>query len=283
MDSLTSLVDYSRQEAMDRALRFNKRETQIIVGCGGIGFWLGLFLAMNGFESFILIDGERIDNSNLNRLPVPQTWVGRNKAYVLKRMIRQLRPDTTIVPMQMHITETNKKVLKDYINKYRSYNSVTLWDTTDDARIQTQLYGVAKEMGSSRVKYHKLGYEGFSVGYYPTYDVWFNKDTYETGYRTTMANAMTSAISASLGVFAKGLGKTDDLNINLQKLIEEAPAETESLKELKRKNGRLLRALDYCVSEMVNDFIDTEVEEDRDVLLKVDNLIGENRYEQKYL
>lgn len=275
MENITSIVDYSRQQQLDRELRFDKRGLQVIVGCGGIGFWLGLFLAMNGFDNFILIDGEKIETSNLNRLPVPQTWVGRNKTYALKRVIRQLRPDTVIVPFQSHITEHNMNVLKGFIEKHNRYGTTNIWDTTDDARIQVRIHALTKKL--SNVSYRKLGYEGFNVGYYANYDVWFNEETYQRGYRTTMANAMTSAISAGLGIFAKQLGVSQDTELNLKDLVRQVKRKTPD-------NAKVLKgALDVCMDYIVENVLDTDEEEDRDFIRDIDERIGGNEYEEKYI
>lgn len=223
-----SLVDYSRQEAMDASLSvFRKTQLNVIIGCGGVGFWLGLFLAMNGHKHFILMDKQKIEPSNLNRLPVPQTWIGINKAIALKRLMRTLRPDVCVSPFTTHITEDTLGLLTEFVNsaKYCSVDSkVFIWDTTDDGRIQKKINkAVAKiraDIGSrERVQYRKIGYEGWEVGNYSNFDVWINEETYETGYRTSNANAMTSAVSASLGIFAGGLGYKEDVQVNLKDLM----------------------------------------------------------------
>ena len=224
------LVDYSRQadltesaEALNHIVNDN---THIVIGCGGVGFWLALSLAMMGTESFVLVDGQTIDNSNLNRLPVPQTWVGQNKAIALRKMIRFLRPATRIVVLNAHITEETLNVIPKLLTASRHHvNIYNVWDTTDNAIIQCKIYDFVLEMRKTPnhrgVKYRKIGYEAWNVGNYAKWDIWTDEDEYQAGYRTSSANAITSMLSAGLGIFAMGVGREDDFNLNLRTLLEE--------------------------------------------------------------
>ena len=88
MENIIDVVDYSRQQELNDTMtdKMPIDSINMIIGCGGIGFWLGLFLALLGYKNFILIDGDTIDHSNLNRLPVPQTWTGINKAVAYAKL-----------------------------------------------------------------------------------------------------------------------------------------------------------------------------------------------------
>lgn len=232
-----NVVDYSRQSELDATLtpQLKKDDVNIIVGCGGIGFWLGIQLAMLGYQHFILIDGETVDYSNLNRLPVPQTWVGTNKAVALRKVIRSMRLDTVVMALSTNIAKDTLSILKNVTARFKPISSryyynngrATLWDTTDDAKIQTELHTYAKTL--SNTEYRKLGYEGFDIGCYKDYSVW-TADDYQTGYRTSNANAVTSAISAGMGIFARCLSK-DDVEVNLKQILtSKAKKQTDSAK-----------------------------------------------------
>jgi hypothetical protein len=221
------LVDYSRQQdltgsapELDNIVNHN---THLIIGCGGIGFWLGISLAMMGAKDFILVDGQTIDNSNLNRLPVPQTWIGQNKAIALRKMIRFLRPATRIVCLNAHITEETLDIIPKVLNQHRSSRNLhNVWDTTDNAIIQRKIYDfVLKLREEKSVAYRKIGYEAWKVGNYAKWDIWTDEDEYQTGYRTSSANSITSMLSAGLGIFAMGLGREDDFNLDIKKMILE--------------------------------------------------------------
>jgi hypothetical protein len=62
----------------------------IIVGCGGVGSNLAVILGSFGFQRIMLIDGDIVEDSNLNRL----TWataamVGKPKVQVLQAFLRE--------------------------------------------------------------------------------------------------------------------------------------------------------------------------------------------------
>jgi len=212
---MEQIVDYSRQQALDREMLNLKSHQHIIIGVGGVGFWLGLFLAMMGHKSFVLFEADKIQSSNLNRLPVPQTWVGQNKAIALRKMMRMLRPDVNVLVMNTFMTEEGLSILDKFMNKTTRFTMV--WDTTDDAKIQRKIYNWSK--GKPRVKYNKIGYDGFEIGSYKEYSVWYNEETYERGYRNSMANVITSALSAGFGIFNETLGEGEDFELNFRDLI----------------------------------------------------------------
>ena len=167
MDSL-GIVDYSRQEQMDNILNLGNRlsltnqKDIYIIGCGGIGFWLGLYLAMMGFRRFKLFDGDNVDASNLNRIPLNQRWCGKKKVRALKAAIRSLRPDTAIATYPRHFD------LDIDGENLRGYNAKIVFDCTDNAKFQQTLFNFinTNDRNQLSIKYIKLGYEGFNLGLY---------------------------------------------------------------------------------------------------------------------
>ena len=225
------LVDYSRQaDLTDSAQALNhmvNQHTHLVIGCGGVGFWLALSLAMMGVQDFILIDGQTIDNSNLNRLPVPQTWLGRNKAVALRKLIRFVRPATRISVLTAHITDETLDVIPTMLKAaHHNTHMYNVWDTTDNAIIQRKIYDFVEKMqskveGHRGILYRKIGYEAWNVGNYAKWDIWTDESEYQAGYRTSSANSVTSMLSAGLAIFAMGLGRQEDFNLNVRTLVTE--------------------------------------------------------------
>jgi len=239
MERIT-LVDNSRQAGMQEALNIPQNEAHMIIGCGGIGFWLGIMLAMMGAQKFIIMDGDKIDNSNLSRLPVPQTWIGVNKAVALRKTIRTLRPDCVVTCLTTHITPDTLNIIEQFFKGqgreyYSRIDTLTVWDTTDDARIQSKIHATVKKLKEevSRVHYRKIGYEGFKVANYANYSVW-TQEGYTTGYRTTQANSVSSVISAGMGMFSRYLTEKD-VNIDLRELIMQGGTYGQKKEEAKAK------------------------------------------------
>lgn len=223
---MESLIDYSRQAEFDRTLvGIKQHQINYIVGCGGVGFWLGIILAMQGQQQFVLIDGQSIEKSNLNRLPVPPTWMGTNKAIALRKVIRSMRPVTAIRTITEHIEEDTFNVISDGGRKLHTASGISfdkvVWDCTDDARIQKKIFKAMKKVAG--IKYRKLGYEGFKVGSYQAYDVWIPTD-YAPGYRTSNACAATSALAAVIGIMTEGLNVSRDTEINIKEILTATPA-----------------------------------------------------------
>lgn len=215
---MEGLIDYSRQSEFDelfmRERRYNNY-THVIIGTGGVGFWLALILAMQGIEKFMLVDGQDVDISNLNRLPVPPTWRGQKKVIALRKIIRQLRPMSQILTFSNHVGKDNMNTVGEVVRKLGG--SYKIWDCTDDARIQRMIFKWAQH---GNIQYRKIGYEAFEVGTYTNYDVWTTED-YRPGYRTSNACAATSALAAVVGLFADGLGLNEDINLNIKEILQE--------------------------------------------------------------
>lgn len=210
---LDTLVDYSRQAEMDAELgNMIRTNHHIIIGCGGIGYWAGLMLAMMGAPHLVLVDGDRIETSNLNRLPAPVRYVGKHKANALKAQIRMLRPGIKITIIPAHLTDDTFPILGDIHGQV----SGIIWDCTDDARIQQKIYTWSVQ---NRRKYCKLGYEGWKIGMYRSMNMWI-PDGYRPGYTTTKANALSSMVCAAMGIMYFCRGNTNDVEIDLKQLVE---------------------------------------------------------------
>jgi hypothetical protein len=201
------LVDYSRQAAFYSAREIpGGSKHLIIVGCGGIGFWAGINAAMSGcFEKITLIDKDKVEPSNLNRLPVPQGWIGKSKAAALGHVIHTIRPALIVVPLYMHIDEDTMPVLTDLIkekNKHYYSDRNFLLDTTDNAVTQNMLYTAWKKLSEDtrqHYSYCKAGYEGLKVGLYGSIKTWVAPD-YRPGYRTAESNTFSSSIAGALAI-----------------------------------------------------------------------------------
>ena len=139
---MTNLL-YDRQKTLD----LNTHTSITVVGVGGVGFWVAKFAAMSGIQEIHLFDDDTIEYHNLNRLDVPEKFIGRNKAEVGQIIIRSIRPDCNVKAFPMR--------LKGYMFS----NSVWLVDCTDNYESQLENQKIAKEAGS---KYMKVGYDGES-------------------------------------------------------------------------------------------------------------------------
>jgi hypothetical protein len=211
---LTEAISYDRQREMDLDLNtFVPLYAHIVVGCGGIGYWSAIFLAMMGANHLVLVDGDRVEASNLNRIPAPVRHKGELKVHTLKAQLRLLRPGVRITCLPANITEETLEVL----NSIRGHTSGVIWDCTDDARIQQK---ISRFCSTTGLQYVKLGYEGWKIGMYRNMQTMWVPDDYQPGYVTSRANVLSSAIVAALGVMYGGRANPDDVELDLKTLVD---------------------------------------------------------------
>jgi len=209
---LTNLVDYSRQEAMDGELEhIVQNKEHCVIGCGGIGYWVAIYLAMLGTKHLMLVDGDRVESTNLNRIPAPPRLTGKFKVNALKAQIRLLRPGLRITNIPANITEDTLSLMGSM-----PLNRGVIWDCTDDARVQLKIFNWCR---LNTKQYVKLGYEGWQIGMYRNMSMWI-PDDYRPGYTTSKANVLSSSVIASLGIMYYCRGNMDDINVDLMKLVE---------------------------------------------------------------
>lgn len=95
---------------------FNSRF--LLIGCG-LGSNIASLLARTGFQNFFLIDGDLVEDTNLNRQEFFQEEIGRNKAEVLATRIKKINPKIDVQISNKFLTENNelKKIAEwpDYI------------------------------------------------------------------------------------------------------------------------------------------------------------------------
>jgi hypothetical protein len=64
----------------------------MLVGCGGVGAWIGYFLALAGVPKLTIFDSDVVSESNLNRLPYGPAFLKKPKTEALAALIASLRP-----------------------------------------------------------------------------------------------------------------------------------------------------------------------------------------------
>ena len=131
---------YDRQ----KELNLKVPEAVAVLGVGGIGSWVALDLALVGVKKLILIDSDIVEEHNLNRTPFSKDHVGKFKVHSLAMLIKERRPDITVLPL------TDRR-FDDNINLMKS-NRIEYVIDCRDRLIPNRLMGV--------FPYVKLGYDG---------------------------------------------------------------------------------------------------------------------------
>ena len=88
----------------------------LIIGAGGLGSPIALYLAAAGVGTIGIIDGDVVDLSNLQRQIIHFTAdVDRPKVLSAKEKINQLNPDVNVITYQELFTSANAlEIIKDY-------------------------------------------------------------------------------------------------------------------------------------------------------------------------
>jgi len=97
--------------------RFNN-SVIIIIGCGGIGNFMSYSLSTFNPKKIILIDGDRIEKSNLNRqFMFTESDIGEYKAKVLARELKKRNSNLNIIEISHYATETILDSLLNHFDK----------------------------------------------------------------------------------------------------------------------------------------------------------------------
>ena len=88
----------------------------LLVGTGGLGSPLALYLAAAGVGTLGLVDFDTVDASNLHRQIIHSTKdIGRSKLDSAEEKLKALNPDVTIAKYETMLTSANAmEILKDY-------------------------------------------------------------------------------------------------------------------------------------------------------------------------
>lgn len=88
--------------------------TVMIVGIGGVGSYAAEALARSGIGTLILVDGDVIASSNLNRqLHATIETLGRSKTQAMKERILSYRPDCQVLCHDLFYKEEHTAILFD--------------------------------------------------------------------------------------------------------------------------------------------------------------------------
>ncbi len=91
-----------------------KQSTVVIVGLGGVGGYAVETLARSGIGTFILVDYDTIEITNINRqLVALHSTIGKNKAESWKERIHDINPNCNVIVKNMFLTKENIEEIID--------------------------------------------------------------------------------------------------------------------------------------------------------------------------
>ncbi|WP_353391098.1 ThiF family adenylyltransferase [Ruegeria sp. HU-ET01832] len=101
---LNFLGDYFPAEEVFGAFDKVRSAKVAVLGCGAVGSWTSLQLAHSGFQHFILIDSDIVEESNLNRSLFLAEDLELPKVQALTKAIHRVSPDCTVSRVQKKIS-----------------------------------------------------------------------------------------------------------------------------------------------------------------------------------
>jgi molybdopterin/thiamine biosynthesis adenylyltransferase len=188
---------YDRQ----KELKLNVDTTISVVGVGGVGFWVAKFAAMSGIPKIYLYDPDIIEIHNLNRLDIPEKFLGRNKADVGAIIIKSLRPDCDVKAFGMKL------------QSFTFADTEWLIDCTDNFESQELNSTIAEECGAN---YMKVGYDGESISINDKIAEWGEA---EDGYVVIPSWCVPASIVGALAVAKIVKYPSKELGTDISKLF----------------------------------------------------------------
>ncbi|CCO24135.1 sulfur carrier protein ThiS adenylyltransferase ThiF [Maridesulfovibrio hydrothermalis] len=91
----------------EEKLKYLQTITIGIAGTGGLGSNCAMHLVRSGFRKFVLVDFDRIEESNLNRQFFRQNQIGEYKVEALDKNLKEINPDLDIFIRYETVTPDN--------------------------------------------------------------------------------------------------------------------------------------------------------------------------------
>lgn len=138
-----------------------KKSTVMIVGCGAVGSFAIEALARSGIGHIILIDFDKVEETNINRqLVALDSTIGKNKVDVAKQRINDINPEITVDSFNMFFDENAKLDVKpdyviDAIDTVSSKIALYKWCFENNVPFVSSM-GAARKTDVTQIKVNKI-------------------------------------------------------------------------------------------------------------------------------
>ena len=142
--------------------------TAIIIGAGGLGCPVGLYLASAGVGNLILIDDDEVDLSNLQRQIAHGTAdIGDKKTTSLKKSIDLINPTISIRTISKRVTSTELSELVSQSKTVEGAQTVVVLDCTDNFDTRFMINKVCVDTHTALISGAAIKLEGQVMVYDP--------------------------------------------------------------------------------------------------------------------
>ena len=145
----------------DNAVSQLQSATVMVVGCGAVGSFAIESLARSGVGNLILVDFDKVEESNINRqLFALNTTIGQNKVDVACARIHDISPDINVATFNMFWDNDSNPDIKpdfviDAIDSVQSKIALYRWCNTHNIPFIASM-GAAQKTDISAIKIAKL-------------------------------------------------------------------------------------------------------------------------------
>lgn len=89
-----------------------QKKSVLVLGCGGVGGYVVEALARSGIGILVLVDFDKIDESNINRQIIAlDSTIGELKVDVLEKRVKDINPDCSVIKISEFIDPNNISLL----------------------------------------------------------------------------------------------------------------------------------------------------------------------------
>lgn len=209
----------------------------IVIGVGGLGSSISLYLAAAGIGTLGIVDNDNVDITNLQRQIIHWTKdLNRQKVISAKEKIESLNPDVKVIPYKERIDKNNIfDIIKDYD---------FIIDATDNFNAKFLINDACVLLEKPYSHAGVLAFEGQTLTYIPNstcYRCIFNtlppKDCIQTSSQVGIIGAVAGTIGAIQAIEAiKYITGAGELLINRLFIFNAKSMHTRILKLNKNKN-----------------------------------------------
>jgi len=135
-------MEWSRLELLLKdKMKIVQNKTILIIGVGGVGGYVLESLARLGVKNLIIVDGDVVDITNINRQIIAlHSTIGRPKVEVFKERIIDINPDCKVTSIYEFLTP-------DKINDLITYNIDYVVDACDTTEVKKEIIRVCIKKG----------------------------------------------------------------------------------------------------------------------------------------
>jgi len=145
----------------DNAVRKLQLSTVMVVGCGAVGSFAIEALARSGIGSIILIDFDKVEESNINRqLFALDSTIGSHKVEIAKHRIHDINPDIKVDTFNLFFDDKTDIDIKpdfviDAIDSVQSKIALYKWCFKNNIPFVSSM-GAARKTDLSKIKIDKI-------------------------------------------------------------------------------------------------------------------------------